>query len=376
MPRFTRMLADGMRDRGHSVEVWMPQPKYYNRSLPSSLKKWMGYIDQFLVFPKEVKEQLKSCPSNTLFVFTDHALGPWVPLVRHRPHIIHCHDFLAQRSAMGQIEENHVSWTGRQYQALIRRGYSQGKCFISVSEETRKDLHRFLSSRPEISEVVYNGLNQKFSLMDPIEARKKLGNKIGVDLSSGYLLHVGGNQWYKNRIGVVESYNAYRARGGAELPLVLLGDAPDGVLLQAREKSLYKEDVFFLSGLEDQYVRLAYSGSLVFLFPSLAEGFGWPIAEAMASGCPVITTCEAPMTEVAGEAAFLVPPRPKDEIDAGKWAIGTSIVLDKVLSLSPDERIEVVEKGIINAERFDPNLALTRIESIYSSILKSHNPAL
>jgi glycosyltransferase involved in cell wall biosynthesis len=82
-------------------------------------------------------------------------------------------------------------------------------------------------------------------------------------------------------------------------------------LTKSLESSPYKADIHWLSGIDDEHVAHAYSGAAVFLFPSLGEGFGWPIAEAMASGCPVVTTDEAPMTEVAGEAGFLIPRRPQ-----------------------------------------------------------------
>src|SRR5215208_2592457 len=93
MPRFAKMLVDGMTERGHSVQQWKPRPFFYRIPANSLLKKWLGYIDQFLVFPFMVRFRLKKKPSNTLFVFTDHALGPWVPLIAHYPHVIHCHDF-------------------------------------------------------------------------------------------------------------------------------------------------------------------------------------------------------------------------------------------------------------------------------------------
>src|SRR5690348_5527580 len=82
MPRFTNMLQKGMQERGHTVEIWAPQPHFYQLKVPTSLKKWLGYIDQYILFPKQVKRRLKECPAETLFVFADQALGPWIPLVK------------------------------------------------------------------------------------------------------------------------------------------------------------------------------------------------------------------------------------------------------------------------------------------------------
>jgi glycosyltransferase involved in cell wall biosynthesis len=369
MPRFARMLANGMRKRGHIVEMWMPKPRFYNLPLPTGMRKWMGYIDQYCLFPAEVLSRLRHCPVDTLFVFSDQALGPWVPLVSNQRHVIHCHDFLAQRSALGEIPENLTSWSGRYYQTFIRIGYSRGKNFISVSQNTRNELTRFLPSIPLCSEVVYNGLNQPFTPYNLKEARALMEIKFNLNLANGYLLHVGGNQWYKNRLGVIEIYEAWRSISKMELPLVMIGAPPNASLLKAYAGSSFKADIHLLCGIEDEFVRLAYAGASVFLFPSLAEGFGWPIAEAMASGCPVITTNEAPMTEVAGKAGFLIPRRPDKGLKSGIWAVESASVVDKVLNLSSEERNAVVESSLLNAKRFDAEAALDRIEAIYQNIL-------
>lgn len=370
MPRFANMLASGMKERGHQVEMWSPNPMFFKLPVPSSLKKWMSYIDQYIMFPAQVKKKLKGDLSEVLFVFTDHALGPWVPLVSHLPHVIHCHDFLAQLSAKGEIPSNPTKWTGQKYQDYIRSGYSKGKNFISVSYKTRADLHTFLKTSPNLSEVVHNGLNQSFHPQDYRLARNELTIKTGIDLSRGYILHVGGNQWYKNRSGVIELYNAWRAISNIKIPLLLIGEAPDDSLRHQYLQSSFKQDVHFLTGIEDEYVRLAYSGATVFLFPSLAEGFGWPIAEAMASGSPVITTDEAPMTEVAGKAGLLIPVRPDKVEEAKVWAQKGAFVIENLMQLGEEARKDLIKEGINNANRFDANFALDKIENLYQKILK------
>lgn len=371
MPRFAHMLTEGMRARGHEVESWLPKPGFFRLPAPQGMKKWLGYIDRFILFPNEVRRRLKNYPPDTLFVFTDNAQGPWVPLVANRPHVVHCHDFLAQQSALGQISERATGWSGRQYQAFIHQGYSKGKNFISVSQKTREDLHERLATAPVRSEVVYNGLNQDFPALDPVEARTALGQTIGLDLTAGFLLHVGSNQWYKNRRGVIDIYDAWRELSGLQLPLLMIGIPPGQSLKERQETSKYKADIHFLSGLSNESVRMAYAGASVFVFPSLAEGFGWPIAEAMASGCPVVTTNAAPMTEVAGEAGFLIPRRPADAPGIADWAKEAARVVDQVVKLKGSEREKVIKAGFENAKRFDSNQALNQIEAIYYSLLQT-----
>jgi glycosyltransferase involved in cell wall biosynthesis len=200
-------------------------------------------------------------------------------------------------------------------------------------------------------------------------AKGKLGlaNKLGVDLSQGYFLHVGGNQWYKNRKGVLELYVAWREQYGNNLPLIMMGADPSAEIYEVLVGSAYKNDVHFISGLSDAYVRYAYSGATAFLFPSFAEGFGWPIAEAMGCGCPVVTTNEAPMTEVAGDAAFLLEKKTVE--NETHWALDGAKMLQKIFELTTEERVEVVQRSLENVKRFDADVALNKIESIYTKIL-------
>jgi glycosyltransferase involved in cell wall biosynthesis len=372
MPRFATMLTQGMQQLGHSTEVWTPQAFFYKLPLPASLKKWMGYIDQYIRFPAQVRKRLQTYSADTLFVFTDQALGPWIPLVVNRPHVIHCHDFLAQRSALGQIPENPTSASGKKYQQYIRKGYQQGKNFISVSNKTRQDLHELMGYTPTCSKMVYNGMNQSFGVADVQTARSAVNKETGIDVSKGYLLHIGGNQWYKNRPGVIQIYNEWRNLTQTALPLLMIGAAPNPKLLEEHERSLYKNDIHLLTGKSDAFIKQAYNGASVFLFPSLAEGFGWPIAEAMASGCPVITTDDAPMTEVGASAAFYIP-RMAAGTNAATWAKNAALTVNKVMNLTPAERSEVVKNGLNNAGRFGASKALTQIETIYKDVLSSSN---
>lgn len=364
------MLANGMRQMGHEVDVWQPLPLLYNLKGPKSIKKWFGYLDQFLIFPLQIQRRKNLLPPDTLFVFTDNALGPWVPLLMNRPHIIHCHDFIAQRSALGEFPENRISLTGRLYQSFIRRGYRKAKNFISVSYKTRDDLHKFITNVPSISEVVYNGINKCLKKIDHLNAREILRQQTGIDLSNGYILHVGGNQWYKNRIGVIEIYNATRRQFQSSLSLLLIGVEPSDDIREVYNLSPFKKQIHFLANIDDGFLRIAYAGASAFLFPSIAEGFGWPIAEAMASGCPVITTNENPMKEVAGSCAFFIPAKPNNGKEAvNEWAFESAKVVVQVLQLTDSKRMQIVQNGLININRFNAESMISQVEKIYSNLL-------
>src|ERR1700692_2715089 len=159
MPRFAQMLKDSYAARGHRVELWSPRPLIFKRFPRGLLSKWAGYVDQYILFPIWARKAVKRVPSGALFVFCDQALGPWVPLVKDRPHVVHVHDLLALRSALGDIPANPTSATGRLYQRYIRRGFRQARHFISVSKQTLTDLNRFGGVKAVTSEVVFNGMN-------------------------------------------------------------------------------------------------------------------------------------------------------------------------------------------------------------------------
>jgi glycosyltransferase involved in cell wall biosynthesis len=371
MPRFADMIARGMVKRGHEVNLWTSRELLGRLPVRSGfLRKWLAYGDQFLMYPRELQRRVSQEPDDTLFVVADQALGMWVPYLVHRPHIIHCHDFLALKSALGEFPENPTGWTGRQYQHLIRSGFARGQAFISVSGKTREDLHRFLPRNPKISEVVYNGLNHCFRSLE-LEKRIYLLQQTGVEVSDqGFVVHIGGNQWYKNRMGVIEIYRAYSARHPRPPALWMIGAAPTAELLNVAAAVPRPGRVHFLKELTNEQVNAAYSHARALLFPSLEEGFGWPIAEAMAAGCPVITTGIAPMTEVSGTAARLIPRMPGDAAGRVSWAKSAADVLHEVLNCDAISRAQLVETSRVNAARFDTETALAAYEKIYQRTLR------
>jgi glycosyltransferase involved in cell wall biosynthesis len=373
MPRYARMLADGMIRRKHEVQVWSPPALLCQLPFPAGLKKWAGYIDQYVMFSLKLRNQLKYCSSDTLFVLADQALGPWMPIIVDRPHVVHCHDFLAQRSAKGEFPENRVKITGRIYQALIRRGYRRAKHFIAISKNTQQDLFYFLKSKPLISRVVYNGLNQSFSPGDKRKNRIELEEEIDLDLSEGFILHVGGNQFYKNRKGVIKIYEAWRELSKRKIPLLMIGAVPTGELKDLSNKSPFSGDIHFLCNISDDVLMLAYKAASLLLYPSLEEGFGWPIAEAMASGCLVVTTNKAPMNEVGGDSCFYIRRHYESKESLEDWAIDGAREVEKVLHLPESDRHHWLALGFNNAKRFNTEDALDQIEQVYQRILETNN---
>ena len=368
MPRFARMLEEAYRERGHQVEVWSPQAKMYALLPKGRLSKWAGYIDQYIIFPLWVRKQLKMQLANTLYVFCDQALGPWVPLVKNKPHVVHVHDLLALRSALGDIPENPTQWSGRVYQRYIRQGFQQAKHFISISKKTRDDLHHFGEVSPVTSEVVYNGLNYPYVPMLKSDAIAVL-NQAGLPIKpEGMLLHLGGSQWYKNLAGVVRLYIEYAKSETKPLPLWCISPSPN-TKVQALLKELPAQgQVLFFQGIDNQALQAAYSTAHAFIFPSLAEGFGWPIIEAQASGCLVLTTDAAPMNEIGGSSASYIPLLKLTD-DPVAWALKGSNALKLILNMPEMQRITLVEQGLAHAAKFNADDAIEGYLKTYQQVL-------
>jgi glycosyltransferase involved in cell wall biosynthesis len=372
MPRFARMLQQAYIELGHEVQMWSPKSLVHSWVPTGRWSKWAGYIDQYLLFPLWVRQALTQQPADTLFVMADQALGPWVPLVKHRALVVHVHDLLALRSALGKVPENPTGFTGRIYQRYIRWGFANARHFICISQRTRDDLLHFGGVKPTTCEVIYNGLNQRFAPTPPVEARALL-SRAGLPVPAhGLLLHVSGNQWYKNVTGILRMYAIYVAGQSHPLPLWLVGlpqtDAIRAALADVPEQGA----VHFLYDIDHALLQAIYSLARAFVFPSLAEGFGWPIIEAQACGCTVITTNDAPMNEIGGPHTIYLPLlRTSDDPIA--WATHGASALDTLLSEPYEVTTKRAAACVTWSQRFNADRAIAQYLNVYQDVLASHS---
>jgi glycosyltransferase involved in cell wall biosynthesis len=373
MPRFAALIFNMLASNAVNYEVWTAKPYLHNLCKNKSLSKWLGYIDQFIVFPLTVKYRLRAIERDALFIFCDQALGPWVPLVADRPHVIHCHDLLALKSAIGLVPANPTSFSGELYQKFIRRGFGKGRNFIPISHQTKRDLLEYGNVEPEICNVVYNCLNYPYTRVDRIEAFDVLQQSSILTKDTGCFLHIGGGQWYKNTAGVIALYNAYCRKVKKAKPLIMVSPPHNKKIQSALRMTPGNGSIKFHQGLPVQTIEALYSYADLFLFPSLAEGFGWPIIEAQACGCPVLTTDDAPMNEISGPVALLLPNLVKENKE--QWAEEGSDKLLDFLNCGPATKEKRVSQAIEWSKNFAEETIKQQYLKIYMQVLANHEGA-
>jgi glycosyltransferase involved in cell wall biosynthesis len=359
MLRFSALIAEGMSRTGITVKTLEPKARFGTLARQPLLRKWLGYVDKFVVFPQTLRRQLSILQSQTKSLVVhvcDHSNARYVRTLCKVPHVITCHDLLAVRAALGEFRDVEVRWTGRQLQKDILRGLSLADHVVCDSLATRSDVLR-LSHLPE-TRVTCQYLSFNHSAWTP----KSVGDRLS-RTTPRFLLHVGSDAWYKNRTGVIEIYRALCERIADPPHLLFVGPPPGGKLQSLLAASpLLNGRVRFLQGLEDVELADLYRSAEALLFPSLAEGFGWPVLEAQACGCPVLTSDRASLAEVAGEAAIFVPPDDPAQAAAALAAL---------LSCGTQSRQAVIEKGLTNTKRFSSEQMIKGYLSAYQQAMAS-----
>jgi glycosyltransferase involved in cell wall biosynthesis len=326
MLRFGRMLSDGFKEMGHEVETWSPAPmaaRLVPRYRYGGPSKYLGYVDKFVLFPRRVRERLaRATASGTLpgiVHIVDQANAVYGPLFSRLPCIVTCHDLLQVRASLGEFPEHKLSGQARKYQRWILRSLGKIPLAVCGSQKTADDFTRLTGRPPERVRIIHNGLNYPFRPVPRDEAQallQQLFLERGLPLagdSRGYLLNVGGGQWYKNRPALLRIFAALKRCLNPSPRLLMIGKPLSPDLVRLAQELDIEADVTLLSDVSGKHLEAAYRAAEALIFPSLEEGFGWPVAEAQACGCPVFTSNRPPMTEVGGDGAeYFDPAFPED----------------------------------------------------------------
>lgn len=370
MLRFSGLLTTGLRAAGHEVSTWSPEPRLV-RLLPhyryGGPAKFFGYFDKFVLFPREVKQRLRQQGKADVVHIIDHANAIYGPLFAGRPLLATCHDLLQIRAARGEFAEHRVSSLGRRYQSWILKSIGRLPHVATPSTETAVHLRRLTSLSADQISVIPLSLNHPYRRTEVTAARlvvETLLRERGLPLDGlalggrGFVLNVGGGQWYKNRAGLIDIYAELRPRLNPAPRLLLVGKPLSGELAARARQRGVAEDILHVSNVTETELQALYSQAEALIFPSWHEGFGWPVAEAQSCGCAVFTSNRAPMTEVGGDGASYLDP--DDPIRAARH----------IAEVWPHRR-ELGERGLARAPEWTQSRMIERYAATYSRLAAS-----
>lgn len=235
---------------------------------------------------------------------------------------------------------------------------------ICVSQHARQELLKFYQVPAEKVHVVYNGVDQtQFSPNATLDA--EWAHSIG--LKKDYILHVGLLSWRKNLPMLLRALALLRVRGQLKNYQLVLAGPELAVLSGSKEihdsiRELGLEDMVILTGfVPDGKMPGLYAHAKLLVMPSIYEGFGLPVIEAMASGTPVIASDVSSLPEIAGDAAVLVTPT-----DESAWAEAIARVLEDTATSD-----QLRKKGIAQAQQFSWKTAAEETLAVYHDVVVS-----
>lgn len=369
MLRFAAMLERELARKGVDVEIVRPQPLLgHIRPGGTGAGKWLGYIDKFVAFPPELKRAVAGMNRKTVVHICDHSNAFYTRYLSAVPHLVTCNDLIAIRAAHGDFPNIRVGPTGRMLQRWIRAGLLGARRITCISQSTLADLKRFVGENAP-ADVTLMGLNYPYTPLSHSEAAARVKSILGD--GERYILHVGGNQWYKNRTGVLSIYEALGDM--PQKPKLVMAGPPFDQTMKAflRKHPSLKSQVISVNGAGDEMLRALYSAAELLLFPSIEEGFGWPVIEAQACGCRVAATGKAPLTEAGGEAMFRLP-EPPSMAEAGafaQWSRDSAAVVRGILAQDEASRAQAHVAGLANARHFSAETMAQRYVEIYEELI-------
>jgi len=227
-----------------------------------------------------------------------------------------------------------VRWLARRQDAII-----------AISGNTAQDIEKFFGIPVARLDVILNGIDHaRFSPGDPARAAADAATRWKLDRP--FFLYISRLEHpAKNHVRLIEAFNRFKSASGLDWLLVLGGTDWNGAehIHAAAAASPFAKDIRFLGFIDDAILPDLYRAASAMVYPSLYEGFGFPPIEAMACGCPVLSSTRGSLGEVVGDAAATVDPENIADISAGLQRLATDTAW----------RTQLREAGFHNARRFD-----------------------
>lgn len=352
MQGFSNALLTGLKAHGQEVRLLSPEVHLQRTGSPhSGLGKWLGYADKYLLFPPELR---CACRWADVVHVCDQGNGIYLRFLQDFPHLITCHDLLAVRAALGEPPGWKIGTSGRILQKLILQSIKRAGYVVCDSEATYQDTLRLTGLAPGRVSQIYVSLLQPYRPMPEAEAAAHL-DALGLP-SDHFFFNATGNEPYKNRPMVLQIFGAFRRKvDDTRFKLVLAGKKITPEMEEYIAREGLTDHVLERNDVTAEQLRALYSRATCLVFPSLIEGFGLPVIEAQASGCPVFTSNRPPMTEVGGAGAAYFDPTDPDG--------AAQLIAERLM-----DRERMVEAGFANVQRFAPEIMLNKYLEVYRRI--------
>jgi glycosyltransferase involved in cell wall biosynthesis len=263
-----------------------------------------------------------------------------VPFLYRKPYTVTIHDLTLSLFPGNKM----TKWYQRlAYHTVIRNAVRTAKKIIAVSENTKTDIIKMLHIPAKKIEVIYNGVSEKFEMIE--DATKFQPTLKKYKITKEFLLYTGVWRSHKNLPRLVHAFSILKHKYHLNLQLVITGKF-DPCYPEARHsvKMLnLEEDVIFTNAVDEDELVYLYNAALIYVLPSLYEGFGLPILESMKCGTPVAASNISSIPEICGEGnAILFDPYNIDDI------------AEKIDMLYKDTTLQadLVDRGLRRAAEF------------------------
>jgi alpha-1,3-rhamnosyl/mannosyltransferase len=278
-----------------------------------------------------------------------HAPGFAMPPIGAPRHVFTLHDLTVLSHPHCHTLDNRVRTLASVADALAR-----GATVLAVSQATKEETVRLLALPTSSVEVVPPLLNPIFRVAGDRKEDAEAAAKLGV--REPYVLAVASLEPRKNFGRLLDAWNSLGTATGAHQLVVVASEGwRQGGVRRRLERMTSDGSVVKVGHVSDQILAALYRRANLFVFPSLAEGFGLPVAEAMACGTPVVTSALSSMPEVVGDGALMVDPEQVDEIAVGIERLLGDRNLRRVLR----------DKGLERARAFSREALVPRLFEVY-----------
>lgn len=288
-----------------------------------------------------------------IYHVTNHMLARYAKF--RKPCVVTLHDVL-QFKYKDKLGGSLVS---KIYSNLMLKSITSVKeadAVICVSEWSRLEAVKLLNLNPEKTFAIQNGLDH--DLFRPFD-KEKSREDLKLPKDKKIILNVGSEIERKNLDGVIKSFSEI-VKTRKDVLLVRLGEKTEKYDATIKELSL-NDSVIYLEKLTDEKMAKLYSAADLLIMPSFEEGFGLPIIEAMACGCPVVTSNIGAMKEITDDAGVLVDPNDVESIQKG---------VEAVLNLDSSDTFKLTQAGLKRASEFSWKKCAEDTIKVYEKVLE------